>query len=160
MLVEYLQLVADKVVGQWIPPRFVLFGTVGLVGVVLYLALLALFYRGLQMDFRVSLVAATVAAMTSNFLLNNMVTYRDRRLKGAGLLWGLLTFYAACSIGAVVSVLTSEMARQSGLHWLLAGAAGILIASVWNYSMTQFFTWRIHRRMRKRVVPRPPSNAA
>jgi dolichol-phosphate mannosyltransferase len=145
VLVEYLQLVADKMVGQWIPPRFILFGAVGLVGAVLYLTLLALFYRGLQMDFRSSLVVATLAAMTSNFLLNNMITYRDRRLKGVALITGLLTFYLACSIGALVSVRVSEMVAESGLHWLLAGAAGIFIASIWNYSMTQFFTWRVNR---------------
>ncbi len=146
VLVEYLQLVADKMIGQWIPPRFVLFGAVGLVGAVLYLALLALLYRGIGMDFRVSLVVATIAVMTSNFLLNNMVTYRDRRLKGGALFIGLLTFYLACSVGAVVSVRVSELMEQSGLHWLAAGAAGILIASIWNYSMTQFFTWRISRK--------------
>jgi dolichol-phosphate mannosyltransferase len=150
VLVEYLQLVADKMVGQWIPPRFVLFGAVGMVGVALYLALLALFYRGMHMDFRISLVIATLAAMTSNFLLNNMVTYRDRRLKGGALIVGLLTFYVACSVGALVSIRVSELIEQSGLHWLVAGAAGILIASIWNYSMTQFFTWRISRKAQQK----------
>ena len=150
VLVEYLQLVADKMIGQWIPPRFVLFGAVGLVGAVLYLALLALLYQAANVDFRTSLVVATIAAMTANFLLNNMVTYRDRRLKGAALITGLLSFYAACSVGAFVSVRVSEMARQSGVHWLLAGAAGVVIASIWNYSMTQFFTWRISRKAQQK----------
>jgi dolichol-phosphate mannosyltransferase len=146
VLVEYLQLVADKMIGQWIPPRFVLFGAVGLVGAALYLALLALLFRAMDMDYRLSLVIATVAAMTSNFLLNNMITYRDRRLKGAALITGLLTFYVACSLGALVSVRLSEMWQSSGVHWLWAGVGGVLIASVWNYSMTQFFTWRINRK--------------
>ncbi len=150
VLVEYLQLVADKMIGRWVPPRFVLFGAVGLVGAGLYLVLLALLYRLVNLDFRVSLLVATIAAMTSNFLLNNMVTYRDRRLKGAALFRGLLTFYAACAVGAVVAVRVSEMAQQSGFHWFLAGAAGVLIASIWNYSMTQFFTWRISRRAQER----------
>jgi len=153
VLVEYSQLVADKLIGQWIPPRFVLFGAVGMAGAVLYLTVLALLYRELRMDFRLSLVLATIAAMTSNFALNNIITYRDLRLKGAALFRGLLTFYAACSVGAVVSVRVSELVQLGGVHWLFAGAAGILIASVWNYSMTQFFTWRIHRKAQKRHRP-------
>jgi putative flippase GtrA len=32
---------------------------------------------------------STGVAMTSNFFLNNVLTYRDRRLKGWRALWGL-----------------------------------------------------------------------
>ena len=60
--------------------------------------------------------------MTSNFALNNIITYRDLRLKGAALFRGLLTFYAACSVGAVVSVRVSELVQLGGVHWLFAGA--------------------------------------
>ncbi len=156
VLVEYLQLLIDKMVGQWIPPRFVLFGAVGLVGAVVYLALLWLLYQQGNVDFRTSLIVSTVAAMTLNFLLNNVITYRDRRLKGAGLWLGLLSFYAACSVGAVVAIRISELTQQAGLHWFLAGALGMLLASVWNFTMTQLFTWRIRqRRQRRRGVPSP-----
>ena len=119
-------------------------------GAVLYLGVLYILFQLLQYDFRSSLVVATIAAMTANFLLNNVITYRDRRLKGVALITGLLTFYLACSIGAVVSIRVSELTQQSGLHWMLAGMAGVLIASVWNFSMTQFFTWRVSRRVRNK----------
>lgn len=148
VLVEYLQLIADKLIGSWIPPRYVLFGAVGLVGAVIYMALLSVLYRLMGFEFQSALVVSTLAAMTSNFFLNNVVTYRDRRLKGAGLWIGLLSFYAACSIGAVLSIRLSEMLQETGMHWFLAAFAGIAVASVWNYSMTQFFTWRSSRRRR------------
>jgi dolichol-phosphate mannosyltransferase len=157
VLVEYLQLVADKLVGHWIPPRFILFSAVGAVGAGLYLLLLYALYHTLQLDFRLSLVISTIAAMTSNFLLNNMITYRDRRLKGGRLISGLLTFYLACSVGAVVAIWMSELMQQSGIHWFLAGVTGVVMASIWNYSMTQFFTWRINRRLRfQRVTQERP----
>jgi dolichol-phosphate mannosyltransferase len=148
VLVEYLQLVADKMIGNLVPPRFVLFSAVGMVGAALYLAVLYILFQLLGYGFRPSLVAATIVAMTANFLLNNVITYRDRRLKGGELILGLLSFYLACSVGALVSIRVSELIQQSGLHWILAGMAGVLIASVWNYSMTQFFTWRVTRRVR------------
>ena len=147
VLAEYLQLVADKMIGRWIPVRFILLGAV------LYLGLLVLLYQGMQLDFRVSLVTATAVAMTSNFLLNSRSTYRDRRLKGAALFTVLLTFYAACSVGAAVAVWVSEALQQGGLNWFSAGASGVLIASIWNYTMTQLFTRRTQRKaQRKRGV--------
>lgn len=155
VLVEYLQLLADKLIGRWVPSRFVLFSAVGSVGAVLYMVLLYLFYQQLAYEFRTALLAATAAAMTSNFFLNNVITYRDLRLKGSGLVLGLLTFYSACSVGAVVSILVSEAVQQSGWHWFLAGGAGVSIASIWNYSMTQFFTWRISRHARQNRALRP-----
>jgi dolichol-phosphate mannosyltransferase len=155
VLVEYLLLVVDKLIGNWIPPRFVLFGLVGLVGAAVYMALLFLLYRTAQFDFRFSLVMATTAAMILNFLLNNVITYRDRRLKGGALLGGLLTFCLACSVGAVVAVRISELTQRAGLHWFLAGAVGVLIASVWNFTITQFFTWRLGHR--SRITRRRPS---
>ena len=148
VLVEYLQLVADKLVGHLIPPRFVLFSAVGAVGAGINLLMLYLLYHSIHLDFRLSLAISTLAAMTSNFLLNNTITYRDRRLKGGRLITGLLTFYLACSVGAVVAIWISELMQQNRTHWFLAGAMGVLLASIWNYSMTQFFTWRINRRIR------------
>ena len=146
VLAEYVELVADKMLGGLIPPRFILFGAVGLVGAVLYLALLYALYQRGPFDFRISSIVATVAAMTSNFLLNNVITYRDRRLRGWSLITGLLTFFAACLVGAIIAVRISELTRQAGLNWFLAGATGVLIASVWNFVMTQLFTWRSGRR--------------
>ena len=158
VLVEYLLLVVDKLIGNWIPPRFVLFGLVGLVGAAIYMALLFLLYRTAQFDFRFSLVMATTAAMILNFLLNNVITYRDRRLKGGALLGGLLTFCLACSVGAVVAIRISELTQRAGLHWFLAGAVGVLIASVWNFTITQFFTWRLGHR--SRITRRRPSGVS
>jgi len=150
VIAEYVQLVADKMLGGLIPPRFILFGAVGAAGAVLYLGLLYLLFQRAHLDFRLSSIAATVAAMTSNFLLNNVVTYRDRRLHGAAFFTGLLTFYAACLVGAVIAVRISELTQQAGLHWFLAGAVGVLIGSVWNFVMTQLLTWRLDRRARSR----------
>jgi hypothetical protein len=42
--------------------------------------------------------------MAGNFFLNNLLTYRDRRIKGfAPILRGLPSFYAVCLVGAVAN---------------------------------------------------------
>jgi dolichol-phosphate mannosyltransferase len=81
--------------------RFVLFVGVGMTGVVLHLLVLGLLHRLLDVGFLVAQACATLLAMTSNYFLNNVFTYHDQRLHGLALWRGLLTFYLACSIGAV-----------------------------------------------------------
>ena len=88
---------------------------------------------------------ATFSAMTFNFLLNNLVTFRDRRLKGRRLITGLLTFYIACSIGALTNVSFAQFMLSSGAPWYLAGISGMAISSVWNYGVNTIFTWRRDR---------------
>ena len=143
---EYLYLVLDKLIGHLVPLRFVMYTLVGAAGVVLHLGTLAALYLNHWSSFQMAQVAATLAAMTFNFLLNNLVTYRDARLRGKRLFTGFLTFCVACSIGAAVNLSVSENLFQRGLPWLLSGAAGLTISSVWNYGVTSVITWRRRRR--------------
>jgi dolichol-phosphate mannosyltransferase len=137
---EYLMLIADKLVGHIIPVRFVLFALIGGVGVIANLAVLRL-DLGLGMGFETAEVVATIAAMVCNFLLNNQLTYRDRRLKGARLVRGLVTFCVGCSIGAVANIGIAGQIFGGGSSWWLAGLAGALIGAVWNYAIASTYTW-------------------
>ena len=139
---EYLYLLVDKLIGRSVPTRFILFVLVGSLGLLLHLALLALLYYKLKVDFLVSQSVATVIAMTSNFLLNNAVTFRDRRLHGWGTVRGLLIFYLSCAIGAIVNVSFAEHLVRYGVPWYLAGILGMAISSVWNYGVNTVLTWR------------------
>jgi dolichol-phosphate mannosyltransferase len=139
---EYLYLLVDKLIGKVIPMRFTLFVLVGSLGVVVHLGTLALLYRSGHVPFAISQTVATIVAMTGNFLLNNTVTFRDRRLKGWRLLSGLFTFYLACSIGAVASVSFAQFILNSHVPWYLAGISGMAISSVWNYGVNDLLTWR------------------
>jgi dolichol-phosphate mannosyltransferase len=118
---DYLYLLTDKLAGQWIPVRFVLYSGVGAVGVLMHLGVL----RGAlnaAMPFRQAQTLATGLAMTGNFLLNNLVTYRDLRLKGWRMLPGVLTFYLACSVGFFTNLSVSETLVEKGLAVGLGGS--------------------------------------
>jgi dolichol-phosphate mannosyltransferase len=142
VMLEYLGLLVDKALGGRVPPRFVVFCAVGMVGVLVHLSALALL-NGLQdASFAAAQGGATLVAMTSNFLLNNRVTYRDRRLRGAGLPRGLLLFYLVCGIGAAANVGVATLLVQDGiLAWGAAGVAGALITVVWNYAVSSTLVW-------------------
>jgi dolichol-phosphate mannosyltransferase len=139
-VIEYVNLLLEKTIGRFVPVRFVLFALVGLSGVLVHLGMLGLAFTA--MPFTLAKSLATLVAMTSNFMLNNVLTYRDVRLRGRGLLRGLLSFYAICSIGAVSDVgIASLLFTEQGTSWWLSGLAGILVGSVWNYAVTSIFTW-------------------
>jgi dolichol-phosphate mannosyltransferase len=142
---EYLYLLADKLFGHIVPVRFIIFVLIGFTGIFIHLATLGLSFKIIEASFYISQATATVTAMTSNFFLNNMVTYRDRRLYGFDLLRGLFSFYAACAIGALVNFQLAEFLYDSGVVWPLAGVLGAVVGSVWNYGVTSTFTWRKSR---------------
>ena len=141
VLWEYLLLIIDKMVGRWVPARFVLFSAVGASGLIVHFAVLALLFRGLALDFGWAQGVATLVAMTSNFALNNAITYRDRRKRGLGFLTGLLSFYAICSLGVVGNVGVANFVFMKQHSWLLAGLAGAVVGTVWNYAASAIFTW-------------------
>jgi dolichol-phosphate mannosyltransferase len=140
---EYGMLLADKLFGKFVPVRFALFGLTGGLGLVVHLATLWLALNMLAVEFSAAQAIATVLAMTSNFFLNNQFTYRDQRLRGGpALLRGLGVFYLICGVGAVANVGVASYAFTSNHVWWLAGVAGAVVGSVWNFAMSSVFTWR------------------
>jgi dolichol-phosphate mannosyltransferase len=141
-LVEYLFLLADKTVGAYIPVRFVLFSLSGLSGAFVFLVSFWILYVQSHVSFDRAHGVSTILAITTNFFVNNLVTYRDKRLKGLRLLTGFFWFCAACSLGAWGSLSIASFGFQKGFPWQLAGLLGLIITSVWNYGVTAAFTWR------------------
>jgi dolichol-phosphate mannosyltransferase len=142
VMLEYLTLLGDKLIGTFIPMRFAMFVIVGMFGVLVHLAILALCFAGFGVSFYPSQVTATLVAMTANFNLNNVLTYRDRRLRGRGLIYGQLSFYLVCSIGAIANFQVAEMLYEMRAPWALAGLVGAVVGAVWNSGVSSVFTWR------------------
>ncbi len=138
---EYLELLLDKLLGRFVPAKLVIFGAVGLLGVAVNLVLLKTFLSGLSLDFRCAQSGAVVGAMIFNFALNNRFTYRDRQLKGRAWFRGLAAFMLVCSIGAIANVGIGSLVYDRLAQWWLAGIAGAIVGSVWNYVASGWLTW-------------------
>jgi dolichol-phosphate mannosyltransferase len=139
---EFGMLLADKLIGHVVPVRFALFATIGGLGLLVHMATLWIGLDLIGFEFAGSQTLATMVAMTFNFFLNNQFTYRDRRLSGGRLLLGLAVFYLICGLGAVANVGVASYAFTSSHTWWLAGVAGAVVGSVWNFAMSSVFTWR------------------
>ncbi|MBK1721058.1 glycosyltransferase [Thiocystis violacea] len=144
VLWEYLLMLTQKLIGPLIPVRFIAFSLIGALGVFVHMAVLWPMLHWLGNEaFLLGQSTATLVAMTSNFFLNNILTYRDMRLRGRQLLWGWLSFVATCSVGALANVGIADYLFQEGhSSWFLSALAGILVGAVWNYAVTAVYTWK------------------
>lgn len=157
---EYIELVLDKLIGDFVPVRYAFFGLIGAIGVFVQLALVA------WLAFALPLVTAQAVgcscAMILNYALNNRLTFRAGRLRGWAWVRGLLSFVVACSIGLYCNLHVAHGLYAVGFPWSAASLAGIFVGSVWNYGVSSMLVWRVNRRYRRAVKPsalRHPSPA-
>jgi dolichol-phosphate mannosyltransferase len=143
---EYFMMLLDKLFGRVVPIRFIAFALVGGVGVFVHLAVLSVLFKGYSIPFIWSQIAATVVALTSNYVLNNFLTYRDMRLKGWRLVRGWLSFAVASSVGALANVgIADYLFERDHQFWVVSAVAGIVVGAVWNYAVTAVYTWGSRR---------------
>ena len=143
---EYAMLLLDKSIGRWIPVRFLAFSIVGAAGLAVHLAALTLIFQGMNRSFVTGQAIATLCAMTFNYVINNLLTYRDMRLRGMRWLRGWATFVLACSIGGLANLGVAATVYAWGRGWFAAACAGIVVGAVWNYAVTMLLTWGRSRR--------------
>jgi len=92
--------------------------------------------------FAIAQTFGVVVAMTTNFLLNNVLTYHDRTLRGWHLVFGLLSFYAVCAVGAVANVGVAGVAFQALGQPEFASFIGAVVGALWNFVASALVTWR------------------
>ncbi|MGN7999173.1 glycosyltransferase [Sphingomonas sp. 22176] len=139
---EYLIALYDRMFGKVVPVRFAMFSAIGAIGAAVHLTVLFLLFRMAGLPFVTGTIVATIVAMTINYLLNNALTYRERRLKGAALIGGWVSFCLVCAVGAAANVgLAAFLHNVQHGDWRLSALAGIAVAAVWNFALSSRFVW-------------------
>jgi len=137
---EFLGLIASRLSGGLIAPRFVPFAFVGTLGLFVHFAVLRAMLN--VAGFERSQALATYCAMTANFAINNLLTYRDMRLRGFAALRGAAIFCLIGTTGFIANIGLATALYGVKPVWWLAGAAGALIGAVWNFAMSNRLVWR------------------
>lgn len=141
VIAEYLELLADKTIGRFVPVRLIKFLMVGGLGVFVHLAMLGSLLT-LGHGFMVAQTGAVLTAIAFNFFLNNSFTYADRKLKGWAIVGGLASFYAISAVGALANIGIGTWMAGHNERWWIAGIAGVLVGAIWNFAMSAALTWR------------------
>ena len=142
VVLDYLLALVELRLGRRLPVRFMQYCLVGLSGVLVQLgAFVAL--RGTTSD-EIALALAILVAMISNFLFNNLWTFRDRRLTRGALGLGLLRFVFVSTLGALINHSVSvRLSQLTAIDLLWTSLVGIALATLWNYQMNRDLTWKM-----------------
>ena len=125
-----------------IPRRAISFGLVGLSGVFVQLFITSFLTKIISLEFYNALPIAVLCAATSNFLINNQVTFRHNRLRGLRLFIGLLKFLVVASLPVIANIgITTAFYKYISADTLIAQLAGIAIVYAWNYLASSSFVW-------------------
>lgn len=151
IIAEYAFLLIEKITRGLVPPRFVLFSLVGGLGLAVHLTVLDIL-KHLGDRFLAAQTVATLVAMACNYLINNAVTYRSDRLKGMQFAVGYGIFCVVCSLGAVANISVANLTLAGLGSWPLAGVAGALMSSVFNFGVATKFVWGRKRRSHRPKV--------
>ncbi len=144
--------------------RFIRFGTVGASGVVVNLGVLYIgqeflfvAIRSADMRLNVALALAIFCATVNNFYWNRHWTWGDRhhrRDKHVILHFG--QYALACWVGIVVQVILTKV-LVIFMYYLVANALAIVLASVFNFLVNNFWTFRSHKPVDEIALPIIPA---
>lgn len=125
-----------------IPRRAISFGIVGASGFFVQLATTFTLMRLAGLPFQVALPTAVVIAASSNYLINNSLTFRSNRLKNAALAKGLFKFLIVSSLPVIANVgIATTFYTHISSNIALAQFVGVIVAFTWNYVASSKFVW-------------------
>ena len=154
------KLIELPVVAWFFKKRFIKFGTVGASGVLVNLGVLYLgqefLFTAIQshdMRLNVSLGLAIFCATANNFYWNRAWTWNDRtHHPDKHLILHFGQYALAVWVGIVVQVVLTKL-FVNYLHYLIANAAAIVLASVFNFLVNNFWTFRSHKPVDEIALP-------
>ena len=120
--------------------RFWKFCLVGLSGVVVNTAVYIPLVK-FNVDVLFAYVCATLTAMISNFIWNNLVTWTHMKRDRIG--YRMMKFMIVSVGGLGVSSFVVLIAHDyAGVHYMLAGLLGIAASTSWNFVVNNSWTFR------------------
>lgn len=124
--------------------RFVKFCSVGLSGVVVNEGLLWLLSQLAGLVLPLASIISVESSIISNFILNDLFTFRDRHSHGLqARLKRLLKFNLVSLVGLAINVgLLLLLTNVFGIYYLVSNLVGIAVAMMWNYLVNSWWTWR------------------
>ena len=127
-----------------IPRKAISFAFVGITGVLVQFIISYSFMWLLGFSFQNVLPIAVISAATSNYLVNNWLTFRVNRLRNKALFVGLLKFLLVSSLPIIANVgLASSFYKLISPNTLFSQLAGIIVVFIWNYAASSKLVWKI-----------------
>lgn len=145
-IVDLLKYVISATIKEKLFGSFGKFLVVGGTGFVIQAVLLRVLVEGFTVNPTVANLLGAVAAIFSNFNLNNIWTFKTEKVKGIKMyLWKLVNFYATSAVGVIIIqtgiiFLGDRLFGQK--YYFIYFLFGTAILMVYNFLMYRFVIWR------------------
>jgi len=124
---------------------------VGGIGAIIQFSIFNLLRLSLRPEFANTI--AVEIAIISNFIINNMWTFKDRKIKAAQGIGKLIAKFGQFNLVSLGSILIQFIVMKVGVSVFgrsfiienLLVAVGILIGLIWNYFMYINFVWKVKK---------------
>ena len=128
--------------GRIIPRKAVSFAAVGFIGVLVQLTTTSLLLWFTKFNFEVVLPIAVVIAASSNYIINNLLTFRANRLRYSSFFVGYLKFLLVSSLPIIANVGLANLFYNSvSANTFASQIAAIFIVFIWNYAASSKVVW-------------------
>ena len=142
--IDYLKHVYSLMKRKGEMVRFLKFCAVGISGIFVNMGLLWALTELVGFPYLVSAAFGIELSIISNFVLNDYFTFSDRRLpRVKSFLNRLLKFNLVSLAGLGVNIgVLSLLTEVFGVYYLLSNLCGIATATLWNYLLNTWWTWK------------------
>ena len=125
-----------------IPRRAVSFALVGSIGVLVQLFTIYFLMAISSLAFEQVLPLGVVVAASTNFIINNLFTFRNNKLIGKSFFFGLIKFLLVSSLPIIANIgITSLFYSQLSINTFISQIVGILVVFIWNYAASSKVVW-------------------
>jgi len=128
--------------GRIIPRRAFSFALVGLIGVFVQMFVIYFLIGVTDFDFEKVLPIGVILAASSNYIINNILTFRSNKLSGKNFYFGLFKFLLVASLPIIANIGVANLFyNQLSSNTFFAQIAGILVVFIWNYAASSRVVW-------------------
>ena len=139
---DFLMSLIHSYLGRVIPRKAVSFAAVGSFGVLVQLTMTYLLLMLTNLDFEIVLPIAVVFAASSNYVINNFLTFRSNSLRYSLFFVGYLKFLLVSSLPIIANVgLANLFYRSVSANTFASQIAAIFIVFIWNYAASSRLVW-------------------
>ena len=140
---DFIVTLLHEISFRLLPKTLISFGMVGLSGIFVQLVSTEIQMRILDINFTRALPFSVLIAATSNYLINNILTFRSNRLQNYKLIQGLIKFLFVVSLPVIGNIFFAvSFYREFKLSTFWAQICGIVIIFIWNYIVSTKFVWK------------------
>lgn len=124
--------------------RFFLFCIVGASGVIVNEVVLGILKYGASVNDTDASILASFVAMLSNYIWNDQWTWRK---KSDSRRWSVKfpLFVSVSATGIALTTLVMTGLKSVGIPVLIGQVIGIVVATLWTFTMNNRFTWKEHK---------------